>query len=268
MQGPPSGDWLGTDYLRFTREGRVAVVTVDRPDARNALTPAMYFGLRYAVDHVNAEEDLDGLLITGTGDVFIPGGDLGRRSPDGWMDFELLRMDVTPFDALLNSPKPVVSAVNGICQGGGLMIAMMSDVSVVSDRATFRAPELLRGIADMYYAEMLPVHVGSARARDLLLSGRTLDAREAETWGLIARVVPHEQLQEAARAVLHDCLQMAPLARVSVKRGINARYGRYDRMAMDLSMAGPEMLEGWRAFRERRTPSWVQEAGSRREGAL
>jgi enoyl-CoA hydratase/carnithine racemase len=256
--GPPNGDWLGTPYLRLTREGRTAVVTVDRPEARNALTPAMYFGLRYAVDLLNGDPELDGLLLTGTGDVFVPGGDLGRRSPDGWLDFELLRMDVTPFDALMNSPKPVVSAVNGIAQGGGLMIAMMSDVAVVSDRATFRAPELLRGIADMYYAEMLPAHVGTARARDLLLSGRTLTALEAEAWGLIARVVPHDELQQRARDVLRECVAMAPLARVQVKRGINRRYGRYDRMAMDISMAGPEMAEGWQAFAERRDPSWVR----------
>lgn len=258
MQGPPSGDWLGTPFLHFAREGHVAVLRVDRPDTRNAMTGAMYFGLRYAVDLVNGDPDLDGLLLTGTGDVFIPGGDLGRSSPDGWMDFDLLRMDVTPFDALLNSPKPVVSAVNGICQGGGLMIAMMSDVAVVSDRATFRAPELLRGIADTFYAEMLPHHVGAARARDLLLSGRTLTAAEAETWGLIARVAPHDELEATARQVLHDCLQMAPEARLAVKRGINRRYGRYDRVSMDVSMAGPEMAEGYRAFKERRPPSWVR----------
>jgi enoyl-CoA hydratase/carnithine racemase len=256
--GPPSGDWLGTPYLRFEREGSFAIVQIDRPDKRNAMTPAMYFGLRYAVDVVNSDPDLDGLLLTGTGDVFIPGGDLGRSSPDGWMDFELLRMDVTPFDALLNSPKPVVTAVNGIAQGGGLMIAMMCDVAVVSDRATFRAPELLRGIADMFYAEMLPAHVGVARARDLLLTGRTLSATEAESWGLIGRVVPHEELQACAHEVLRDCAQMAPQARAQVKRGINARYGRYDRMAMDVSLAGEETVEGWRSFSERRPPTWVR----------
>jgi enoyl-CoA hydratase/carnithine racemase len=256
---PPSGDWLGTPYLRFTRSGRIAQVQVDRPDRRNAMTGAMYFGLRYAVDLVNGDPDLDGLLLTGTGDVFIPGGDLGRASPDGWMDFDLLRMDVTPFDALLNSPKPVVCAANGITQGGGLMIAMMSDVTVASDRATFRAPELLRGIADTFYAEMLPHHVGAARARDLLLSGRTLSAAEALEWGLIARVAPHDQVLEQATAVLQACLLMAPQARAAVKRAVNARYGRYDRMSMDVSLAGPEPVEGFAAFKQGRTPSWVHE---------
>ena len=71
---PPEGDWLGTPYLKFTREGAFGVCTLDRPQARNAMTPAMYFGIRYAVRHVDADPDLAGLLITGTGDVFAPGG--------------------------------------------------------------------------------------------------------------------------------------------------------------------------------------------------
>jgi enoyl-CoA hydratase len=255
----PDGDWLGTPYLRFERRGRIAEVVVDRPEARNALTPAMYFGLRYAVDRVNDDDDLDGLIITGTGDVFIPGGDLGRGGPDGWMDFELLRMDVTPFDTIMNSRKPVISAVNGIAQGGGLMITMVSDVGIASELATFRAPELMRGIADMYYANVLPRQVGPARARDLLLTGRTLDAAEAEQWGVISRIVPHDGLLDAAREAMAQCRQMAPQARVAVKRGVNSVYARYDRMSMDASLAGPEMVEGFRSFKEKRPPAWVRD---------
>src|ERR1700722_19242588 len=74
---PPDGDWLGTPYLGFPREGPFGVCTLDWPAARNAMTPAMYFGIRYAVRHVDADPDLAGLLITGTGDVFAPGGDMG-----------------------------------------------------------------------------------------------------------------------------------------------------------------------------------------------
>ena len=98
---PPEGDWLGTPFLDFQRRGPLAVVTVDRPEARNALTPAMYFGLRYAADRVNRSDDLAGLLITGTGDVFIPGGDMGGAdAPDSWPGLELLSMDVTPFESI------------------------------------------------------------------------------------------------------------------------------------------------------------------------
>lgn len=256
---PPEGDWLGSRFLHFERRRRVAEVTVDRPEARNALSPAMYFGLRHAVDRVNADDDLDGLIITGKGDVFIPGGDLSRGGPDGWMDFEMLGMDVTPFEKIMNSRKPVVSAVNGICQGGGLMIAMVSDVAVASESATFRAPELLRGIADMFYANVLPSQIGTGRARDLLLTGRTLDATEAERWGVVSRVVPHDRTLDAAREAMEECRQMAPQARVFVKRGVNNAYPRYDRISMDTSLAGPEMVEGFLSFKEKRRPNWVRE---------
>jgi enoyl-CoA hydratase/carnithine racemase len=254
---PPEGDWLGTPFLRLERHGPLAHVVVDRPEARNALTPAMYFGLRYAVDHVGRDGDLAGLLLTGTGDMFMPGGDPWSND-DGWADLPmLLGMDNTPFDAVRRSPKPIVSAVNGLCQGGGLVIAMLSDVAVASDRATFRAPELFRGIADTNYAQVLPRQIGPARARDMLMTGRVVPADEAADWGLVARVVPHDELLTEAVAVLEQCCRTAPDARFEVKRIVHEYYGGYDRMAMDKSLAGGEPEEGWAAFREKRSPSWV-----------
>src|SRR4051794_11655858 len=265
---PPDGDWLGTEYLRFERRGSLGVVTVDRPEARNELTPAMYFGIRYAVTHVNASPELAGLLVTGMGDVFIPGGDMGGAgATDTWAGLESMSMDVTPFEIIRKSAKPVVSAVNGICQGGGLMIAMVSDLAVASDRATFRAPELLRGIADTNYGQILPRQVGPARARDMLLTGRVVTAAEAEDWGLVARVVPHDQLQAEAREVLAWCCRTAPKARADVKRVMDQFYGAYDRMAMDASLSSDEPVEGFTAFKERRNPSWVPEA-LRSEGRI
>ncbi|MCU1390410.1 MAG: Enoyl-CoA hydratase/isomerase, partial [Ilumatobacteraceae bacterium] len=183
---PPDGDWLGTPYLRFERRGSIAVVTVDRPERRNSMTPAMYFGVRYAIDHVARTAELAGLLITGAGDVFIPGGDLGGDNRDGWADLpNLLGMDNTPFDAFRNSAKPIVSAINGICHGGGLIMAMLSDVAVASTNATFRAPEVFRGIADTNYSAILPGQIGIPRARDMLLTGRTVDAATALDWGMV-----------------------------------------------------------------------------------
>src|SRR3954447_11431057 len=203
---PPEGDWLGTPYLRFERQGAIAVVTVDRPERRNSMTPAMYFGVRYAVDLVNRDDSLAGLLLTGSGDVFIPGGDLGGDNIDGWADLpRLLSMDNTPFEAVRLSRNPVVCAVNGLAQGGGMMIAMLADVAVASDRATFRAPELFRGIADTNYGQILPRQIGPARARDMLMTGREITAAEALDWGLVARIVPHEQLLEAAHEALASC---------------------------------------------------------------
>ena len=259
---PPEGDWLGTPYLRFERAGPVARCVVDRPDKRNAMTPAMYFGLRRAVDVVNRDTTLAGLLVTGTGDVFIPGGDLSQDGfEDDWADLsDLLFMDNTPFEAIRNSAKPVVCAVNGIAEGGGLMIALLADVTVASERAVFRAPELFRGIADMNYANILPQQIGFARARDMLFTGRRVSAQEAADWGMIARVVPHDDLASTADEVLQACCYGAPDARFAVKRAINAQYGTYDRMTMDRSLFGPETREGGRAFAERRAPDWIPEA--------
>src|SRR5579875_327302 len=255
---PPEGDWLGTKYLRFTREGPFAVVTLDRPHARNAMTAAMYFGIRYAVTRVNSDPGLAGLLITGTGDVFAPGGDLGGGGDDNWMPFgSALSMDVTPFDTLRKSAKPVVCAVNGLCQGGGLQIAMCSDVAVVSDRATFRVPELYRGIADTYYSQMLARIIGPVRTRDLMFTGRTLTADEAVQWGMVARVVAHDDLPDTARQVLAQCCRTAPGARRIVKSSLDNYLGLYDRIGMEASIESAEAVEGFRAFAERRSPNWV-----------
>ena len=256
---PPQGDWLGTPYLRFERHGSLARCVVDRPEARNAMTGAMYFGIRYASNRVDLDPDLAGLLVTGTGDVFIPGGDLGAPTVDDWGGPGLLFMDTAPFDALRQAVKPVVAAVNGICQGGGLMIAMVSDVAVASDRATFRAPELLRGIADTNYAHVLPRQIGPARARDMLLTGRVVSAEEALEWGLVSRVVPHEDLLDAATEALVQCVRSAPEARRDVKRSFDQYYGLYDRIGMIASLRSDEAVEGFTAFKERRNPSWVPE---------
>jgi enoyl-CoA hydratase/carnithine racemase len=255
----PEGDWLGTPYVRLERDGRIARCVVDRPTARNAMTAAMYFAVRYAVDVLNRDDQLAGMILTGTGDVFIPGGDLSASPVDDWGGPGLLGMDNVPFDAIRHSRKPVVSAVNGIAQGGGLLMAIMSDVAVASDRAVFRAPELYRGIADTGYATFLPAQIGPARAKDMLFTGRRVAASEALEWGLVSRVVPHDDLADAAHEVLRACCRAAPSARAEVKRVISQSYGTLDRMTMDESLAGPEMLEGWHAFRDRRSPTWVPE---------
>src|SRR5687768_5529366 len=122
---------LGTNSLRFEREGPIAWCVLDRPEARNALTPAMYYGIKRAVRLVNTDPDLAALIITGTGDVFAPGGDLGGRYEPGEERVpDDLGHEVLPFLTIRDSPAPVIAAVNGICQAGGLLIAMMADVAV------------------------------------------------------------------------------------------------------------------------------------------
>lgn len=249
---------LGSKYLHFERRGPVAWVTINRPERRNALTSNMYFGIRRAVDRVNASRSLRALVITGTGDVFAPGGEMGGQHDDGPVNYgELVGNGVVPFDAIRESRKPVVASVNGLCMGGGLLITMLSDVAIASDRAVFGAPELLRGVADAYHAAILPEHVGIAVARDMLFTARRLDASEAERHGLVARVVPHEQLAATTDEVVRDILRSAPRARVALKRLMNARYGTIDKITFDESVNGDEVIEGFQAFVEKRDPAWV-----------
>jgi enoyl-CoA hydratase len=252
-------DDLGAAGLRFSRDGVIGWCVIDRPSARNALTPAMYFGIKRAVYLVNEDPGLAALIITGTGDVFAPGGDLGGRSePGDSLPPGLGGQDVLPFLTIRDSPAPVVAAVNGICQAGGLLIAMMADIAVASDRATFRVPELLRGIPDATYAAALPAHVGIAVARDLLLSARRFDAAEAQRLGVISRVVPHDRLRDAAVQAVTEILQTAPVARAQVKRMLNERYGLIDYQTMFLALQqSAEPREGMRAFMEKRAPGWV-----------
>jgi enoyl-CoA hydratase/carnithine racemase len=253
-----TADDLGTSGLRLEREGSIAWCTIDRPSARNAFTPAMYYGLKRAVRLVNSDPDLAALIITGTGDVFAPGGDLGGREEEGDTLPDGLGHELLPFLTIRDSPAPVIAAVNGICQAGGLLVAMMCDIAVASDRATFRVPELLRGIPDATYAAALPAHVGVAVARDLLLSARRFDAAEAQRLGVISRVVPHEELRDAAVAAARQVLRTAPEARMHVKRMLNQRYGDIDYQTMFWALDhSPEPREGMRAFMEKRPPSWV-----------
>ena len=252
------GNELGTSSLRFEREGPIAWCVIDRPQARNALTPGMYYGIKRAVHVVNSDPDLAALIITGTGDVFAPGGDLGGRSEAGESWPDAVGSDVLPFLAVRDSRAPVVAAVNGLCQGGGLLIAMMADIAVASDRATFRVPELLRGIPDATYAAVLPAHVGVAVARDLMLSARRVDAAEAVRIGLISRLAPHDELRSAALEATRQILQTAPDARLHFKRMLNERYGTIDYATMFWALAhSPEPREGMQAFMEKRQPNWI-----------
>ena len=249
---------LGTSALRLEREGPIAWCVIDRPAARNALTPGMYYGIKRAVHLVNTDPDLGALIITGVDDVFAPGGDLGGRSEPGETWPDAVGSDLLPFLSIRDSRAPVIAAVNGICQAGGLLIAMMADIAVVSERATFRVPELLRGIPDATYAAALPAHVGIAVARDLLLSARRFDAAEALRIGLVSRVVPHDELRERALDAAWEVLQTAPDARVQVKRMLNERYGSIDYQTMFWALEhSPEPREGMQAFMEKRQPSWI-----------
>ena len=154
-----------------------------------------------------------------------------------------------------------IRAFFGTATAGRKCIAAIAHVQLIALAIT----ELRRGVADAYHAAILPEHVGVSIARDMLFTGRRLTAYEAERHGLVARVVPHEQLIPTTEEVVRELLHAAPRARVALKRLINARYGLIDRITFDESVNGDEVIEGFQAFVEKRPPSWVP-ADARPEG--
>ena len=133
---------LGSSGLRATKADGVLRVVLDRPERKNACTVEMYHGIKKAAVVAERDPEIDVVVLTGSGDVFCVGGEMGGKHEGGQpLDRETDGLDLTPFVQLERCPKIVLVAINGMCQGGGLVMTLMSDVSVVSDRATFRVPE-------------------------------------------------------------------------------------------------------------------------------
>lgn len=248
---------LGSQFLEATRTDGVLRVAINRPDRRNACTIEMYHGLKKAAVLADRDPEVDVLLLTGTGDVFCVGGEMGGQHEGGsGLDRETDGLDLLPFRALEQTRAVVVTAVNGLCQGGGLNMALCSDIAVASDRATFRAPELLRGVADPFLPARLPARIGTALAKYLLFTAAVLDAREAAAIGLVARVVPHEQLPAAVDEIVSQVRQTGPAARAAIKHHMNRQLPEFDMTMFAASLRGPEVAEGFRAFVEKRPPHW------------
>lgn len=247
---------LGTERLRFERRGVVGWCTVDNPAQRNALSHAMYRGLGRAVRAVAEDADLEALVVTGVDDVFVVGGDLGET------DAPPLRDDDLPFQALHAGLVPTVAAINGHCQASGTLLAVLADVSIASERAVFRLPELRRGVAAPWSSAMLHAYIGMAKAKDLALTSRPIDAEEAERIGLIARVVPHDDLLASAEAVALELLEAAPQARRAWKRALHRHVAPVAESEVEASYRTAEAREGFAAFVERRPPAWSPRAGT------
>lgn len=244
---------LGTPHLRFERRGPVAWCTVDNPDQRNALTDAMYAGLGRAVRSVENDPELAALVVTGVNDVFIVGGDPGSHT-GGDTD---LAEDALPFTLLHDTGIAVVAAINGHCQASGVWLAVLADVAVVSERARFRLPELRLGVASPWSSTLLPAMIGLARAKELALTSRSFGAAEALAMGLVTRVVPHDELHEAALHTAQDLLAAAPAARAEWKRAAHEHISVVTESSVAASVNTAEAQEGFAAYAERRPPSWL-----------
>lgn len=249
-----SAEQLGTPHLRLEQRGYTAWCIIDRPERRNALSIEMYRGIGIAIRIAEQIPDIRAMVLTGTGDVFIPGGEMS--STDG---APVIPSDFLPFRIIRNTTLPLVTAVNGLCFASGLLFTMLADVSIASDKAVFRAPELLRGFPDTWLSSVLPAHVGVGRARDLAFTARKFDAAEAHAMGLVTRIVPHDQLEAAAKSAVFELLSTAPEARNYWKRELSARYGPIDEATLDAAPASDEVREGFASFIDKRNPAWMPE---------
>ena len=250
---------LGSTGLRATKEDGVLRVVLDRLERRNACTIEMYHGIKKAAVLAERDAEVDVLLLTASGDYFCVGGEMGGQHEGGQpLDRETDGLDLTPFVQLERCPKIVLLGINGMCQGGGLVMTLMSDVSVVSDRATFRVPELLRGVADCYLGARLASRVGTARAKYLLFTAQYFSAADALAMGLVSRVVPHAELDAAIDETVGWIRQTGPRARTMLKRDLNRQLPPIDLPMFAESLASAEVREGFQAFVDKRPPAWVK----------
>ena len=250
---------LGSNHMRARRADGALRVVIDRPERRNALTIEMYHGLKKAAVLAGRDPEVDVLLVTASGDWFCVGGEMGgRHEGGGGLDRETDGIDLLPFVQFERCPKIVLVGINGVCQGGGLNLTLTSDLAVAVERATFRAPELLRGVADCYLGARLASRIGIGRAKTLLLTAAEVTAAEALTMGLVSRVVPQTELEPALEEMIARVRQTGPEARTAIKRDLNRQLPTIDFAMFTASLASDEVREGFAAFVEKRPPAWTR----------
>ena len=254
---------LGSRHVVAEVRDRVLHLRLDRPGRRNAVTQDMYRALKRAAVWADGQSELDAVCLTGTDEWFAAGGDMSgvAEDPEG-LAAEWDPTDHFPFRHLERCGALWVARINGLAHAGGLLLALHCDVSIASDRASFRAPELLRGIPDPFLTARLAEFVGLARARYLLFSAATVPAAEAAAMGLVGRVVPHDQLDDAVDEVLSAIAATGPAARRAVKQDLNRRLAPPDTQLFFRSIRSPEMAEGMAAFVEKRPPEWPRDTST------
>jgi enoyl-CoA hydratase len=243
--------------------GRVGVVRLNRPQALNALNATLSAELVGAVAAFDTDDGIGCILLTGSDKAFAAGADIKEMAGKSFLDAYLGNF-TDEWDPLSRVRKPMVAAVAGFALGGGCELAMLCDVVIAADNAKFGQPEIKLGIIPgIGGTQRLTRAVGKAKAMDLILTGRMMDAAEAECAGLVARVVPAGSLLEEAMKVAETIAAMSLPSVLAAKEAVNRAFEtslaegvRFERRIFHALFATQDQKEGMAAFVEKRPPKF------------
>ena len=249
------------------QQGQVLTLTINRPEARNALNPEVLEGLIDGFAAVGQLDDVRVVVLTGAGDrAFCAGADLaGGLTADASIidQHEQRGMLRRLFEAVEALEVPLVGRINGHALAGGLGVALACDLLIAADDAAFGTPEVRVGLWPYVISALIVEHVGPKRALELMMTGERLTAAEAERWGLVNRVVPRDELDTAVDALVAQLLAGAPLALALGRRSFHEARSMSPRAAMaylhgmlDLTVQTEDVAEGIGAFFAKREPQW------------
>ncbi len=244
-------------------KGRVGVIRLNRPQALNALNRALIAELSQAIDAFDADDAIGAMLITGNEKAFAAGADIKEMADKSFTEAYLGNF-AADWDRAARARKPIVAAVAGFALGGGCELAMQCDLIIAADNAKFGQPEIKLGvIPGIGGTQRLTRAVGKAKAMDLILTGRMMDAAEAESAGLVARVVPAAQLMEEAMKVAETIATLSLPSVLAAKEAVNRAFESslaegvvFERRIFHSLFATQDQKEGMKAFVEKRKPDW------------
>jgi len=266
---------LGTDELLVDVEGGVATITLNRPDKRNAMTPAMDRTMREAIRALDADETVRAIVVTGAGDSFCSGLDISAGAGAFDADAQAAHDAEAGFTSdtiheawsIWKLPTPMICAINGHAIGAGMSFTLLFDIRYAAEDAKLSFVFPRRGLVSEANSNwLLPRMIGVTRALELLLSGRTFSGREAADWGIAARALPQREVLPAALELAHDIADNTAPASVSIiKRLVYDGLDQADRVQSMIdetkltwwSGQQPDAVEGVMAWLEKRSPKWT-----------
>jgi len=255
---------MAYEYIIAEKIDRVGKITLNRPEALNALCAALVKEVAAAVDAFEADDEVGCLLVTGSEKAFAAGADIKEMQSKSYMDAYMEDFITKDWERLASCRKPVIAAVAGFALGGGCEVAMMCDMIIAADNAKFGQPEIKLGILPgAGGTQRMTRAVGKAKAMDLCLTGRFMDAEEAERAGLAARVVPADELMDVAMDAAKTIAGMSLPAAMMNKEAVNTAFEttlaegvHFERRIFHSAFALEDQSEGMAAFAEKRAADW------------